>query len=470
QADSTYNIDVRASDGQAASDTSFAVTVESAVDQPETIAIDINQSFGDATDSTNYRLVGLPGQVDLPIEETLEGEPGGSGDWRAFWDDGSPNDGLVEFDGSAQFNFRPGRGFWVLSKNNWTVQREVNTVALDGQNRASIPLHDGWNIISNPLSADVAWSDVQSANGNFSEPLWSFTGSFNQSNTFASAQTGEAYYFLNDAGLNSLQIPFPTGSGSSAAVAEKNADAQVLRLDALVGEETASSAWVGVRPNAKDGKDSFDYFAPPSHFTKASLSVANEKVESPHSLAGDLRPTGKEGHRYTLALKTKKADGNLKLRVNGLSTLANDQQVRLYNTDTGRRHDLQSSPTVDVKASGDKSTFALLLGSSSYVKEQGAEFVPDKLALRQNYPNPVQTRGQTTLEYSLPEQRDVSIRIYDVLGRRVRTLLDGKSQRAGVHTLRWDARNEQGQSVASGVYFARLKAGQTRTIKIVVID
>jgi hypothetical protein len=471
QAGSTYDVGVRASDGEASSDTSFAVTVEATVDQPEAIAIDIDQSFGDATEDTNYRLVGLPGQVDLPIENTLEGEPGEFEDWRAFWDDGtsgSLQEGLIEFDGRDLFNFRPGRGFWVLSRNSWTVQQEVQTVSLDDQNRASIPLHDGWNIISNPLGEDVSWSAVQSENG-VSEPLWSFAGSFSQSSTFASALTGEAYYFLNSAGLNELQIPYPTSS-SSATLASTDEKGQTLRLDAKASGETVSSVWIGMRPEAKAGKDEHDHFAPPSYFTKATLSVKNQEIESPYALASDMRPADAEGHTYTLVLEEGDADERLTIEASGLSDLGSEQQARLYNRESGRSVDLRTTPAPEVKTPGDKTEFALLIGKASYVQQKEAEFVPDELAFRQNYPNPFRVQGQTTLEYSLPEQTEVSVSVYDILGRRVRTLVNGKSQRAGVHTVRWDGQNGQGQTVASGVYFARLEAGQTRTIKMVVID
>jgi flagellar hook assembly protein FlgD len=121
-----------------------------------------------------------------------------------------------------------------------------------------------------------------------------------------------------------------------------------------------------------------------------------------------------------------------------------------------------------VEVSSGEAEFALLIGTSSYVEEAKSDLVPDELSLRQ-YPNPFQAQGQTTIEYSLPEQTEVSVKVYDVLGRRVRTLVSEETQRSGVHTLQWNARDKQGQAVASGVYFARLDAGQTRSIKMVVV-
>ena len=467
QAGSTFEIGVQASDGNATADTSFAVIVEALNRGP--IAVDIDQSFGDATDDTNYRLLGLPGQVDLGIETTLSGDPGEFNDWRVFWDDGSSTEeeGLVEFDGSSQFNFQPGRGFWALSKNNWSVSETFQPVPLDDETgNASIPLHDGWNIISNPLGKDISWSSVQAVN-DVSQPLWSFTGSFDQSSSFSSAQSGQAYYFLNDGGLDELLIPFFESSGSEAAVASKKKKGETLRLDALVDGDKASSVWVGTQPGAKEGRDEFDGFSPPGYFTEATLSAGNENIESKHSLAVDIRPSEAEGHTYDLVFETE-SEGRMTLQASGLSDLATEKQVRLYNKQNGRSLDLRSTPTADVEVSSGEAEFALLIGTSSYVEEAKSDLVPDELSLRQ-YPNPFQAQGQTTIEYSLPEQTEVSVKVYDVLGRRVRTLVSEETQRSGVHTLQWNARDKQGQAVASGVYFARLDAGQTRSIKMVVV-
>ena len=74
--------------------------------------------------------------------------------------------------------------------------------------------------------------------------------------------------------------------------------------------------------------------------------------------------------------------------------------------------------------------------------------IPDRFALSQNYPNPF--NPSTTITYGLPKAGNVSLVVYDVLGREVATLVRG-TLGAGYHTATWDAR-----SVASGVYFARL--------------
>jgi hypothetical protein len=100
-------------------------------------------------------------------------------------------------------------------------------------------------------------------------------------------------------------------------------------------------------------------------------------------------------------------------------------------------------------------------GSSSFSKEVTVERSVTEVQLLGTYPNPVQQRA--TLRYAVPERQDVTIHLYDVLGRRVQTVVDGG--RDGRHTTQLDV-----SRLASGVYFLRLTAGgQIRTQKLTVV-
>ncbi|MBN1894221.1 T9SS type A sorting domain-containing protein [bacterium] len=83
----------------------------------------------------------------------------------------------------------------------------------------------------------------------------------------------------------------------------------------------------------------------------------------------------------------------------------------------------------------------------------GAAALPDGFALDQNYPNPF--NPETTIRYSLPAPGDVTLEIFDLRGQKIRTLAD-RSEQAGVHEIRWNAVNESGVRVPSGVYLCRL--------------
>ena len=81
---------------------------------------------------------------------------------------------------------------------------------------------------------------------------------------------------------------------------------------------------------------------------------------------------------------------------------------------------------------------------------------PEAFALANNYPNPF--NPATTIKYALPEASSVTLEIYNVVGQVVRTLV-ADHQNAGRYVVQWDATNESGHSLSSGIYFYRLEAG-----------
>ena len=87
---------------------------------------------------------------------------------------------------------------------------------------------------------------------------------------------------------------------------------------------------------------------------------------------------------------------------------------------------------------------------------KGEEF-PTQYIIYASYPNPF--NAATTLHYGLPKGSLVSIKIYDITGTLVRSLLEPTWREAGQHRELWDAQNDRGESVTSGLYFCRLEVG-----------
>ncbi len=81
---------------------------------------------------------------------------------------------------------------------------------------------------------------------------------------------------------------------------------------------------------------------------------------------------------------------------------------------------------------------------------------PTSFILYQNYPNPL--NPETNIQFTLPDNGMVNLSIYSITGQKVRTLFSDYTT-AGNHYLKWDGKDENGQSVSSGIYFARLRMG-----------
>ncbi|HYW68341.1 MAG TPA: FlgD immunoglobulin-like domain containing protein, partial [bacterium] len=115
--------------------------------------------------------------------------------------------------------------------------------------------------------------------------------------------------------------------------------------------------------------------------------------------------------------------------------------------------------------SGELMFRGIVEGEGTGVDEPSAGSIR-RLALG-NFPDPFNPETQVT--YELPRSGRVTLRVYDLSGRLVRELLDSVEHAAGAHTIPWDGRGDSGTPLPSGVYFARLEAGQEATVNKMVL-
>jgi hypothetical protein len=87
--------------------------------------------------------------------------------------------------------------------------------------------------------------------------------------------------------------------------------------------------------------------------------------------------------------------------------------------------------------------------------------LPVDFSMSPNFPNPF--NATTTIRYSLPDQANVRLEVFNILGQKVKTLVN-EPQAAGYKQVVWDGKNDQGDNVSSGVYFYRINAGKYHSV------
>jgi len=100
------------------------------------------------------------------------------------------------------------------------------------------------------------------------------------------------------------------------------------------------------------------------------------------------------------------------------------------------------------------------------IKEVGAGAVPESYMLEQNYPNPF--NAGTVIRFAQPVDGDVRIDVYNILGRKVKTLVN-EFRSAGTHQADWDGRSDDGVEVATGVYFYRITTDKFSSTRKMVL-
>lgn len=141
------------------------------------------------------------------------------------------------------------------------------------------------------------------------------------------------------------------------------------------------------------------------------------------------------------------------------SNIGNILKVLVYSMEKGAKISAGAGSIIAVPITGEGTIELTDVQLSDYygnllevsVDKQAA--LPERYALNQNYPNPF--NEATIIIYELPIASRVTIEIFNVLGQKVTTLLDGQES-AGVHSLSWNSTDDSGHPVASGVYFYRI--------------
>ena len=442
-------------------------SVEAFTAYKSSYVLSASKIFPEFTDSTDYRLVSLPGNVDLGVNETVTGTQ--DEDWRAFLDNGNPEDFLVPYNSSPQFRFQPGRGFWVLSRTEWTAPNQpVPTLALTPNGTTSIPLRPGWNIIGSVFDKPLRWDLVTAVNPDLPETamLWAFEDVFYE---VEELKPYEGYYLYNgeNNALDELVLPFPgmasqftTLSAKTEAGGSGPSSLSRLSITASSIDSLYSTAYIVLHPDALTSQDHLDQYAPRRGFSAISLSLIPNYETSYGPLSLEARPELQDGDQFELSLIAAPREA-ISLDVGGLSQFK-EWEVILLDRQSGQKINLHNTPQVIIYPDGLDNQYTLLIGSKQFIDERERTITPSDFLLNQNYPNPFSIF--TTIEYSLPKNARVRIVIYDLLGRVVEQLVN-EVKPAGFHQLTWAPHT----SLPEGVYMLKLTTshGESRTLSLV---
>jgi len=419
--------------------------------------------------ATDYQIVGLPGASELGINEVLAGSH--RINWQAYWDDGSdgPSDKfLVEFNGSSIFKFSAGRAFWIIRKGNLEINTAVRSAPLNSNSEAEIiDLHAGWNLITNPFLKVVYWPAVMSHNNvNNPNPLWEYKGvsGFSKSD---SLRPYVGYYWNNSGNISTIKIPYRLLFPSSASYVKIEDMVWKVNVSLMAESYSDNTTAFGVSVDASRDLDKFDYNKPRMLAALPSVYFQRPKWNSIYkSFATDIRPEFGDKENWDFEVQSEQRE-ELKLSFSGIERVPAQFDVYLIDEVRSRYVNLREDSLYTFTPAADISKFTVLVGKAEAIKEQLESIPPKELSLGQNYPNPF--NPLTAIPVSVPITTEVKLKVYDVLGKEVKTLYSG-SLTPGRHFFHWDGRDERRNALATGVYFYRLQAASlVQTKKLILL-
>ncbi len=460
-----YVVEVRDEDetlAQAPSDGTASIRTEGPVSPP--------RQPGDT-----YRIVSFPTELDDPELSNIF-EPLGSYDsseWRLFSIGPSgltAEGGYVEQNELEGASLSAGRALWFIRRNGGALD-PVEGTSIPVDQPYEIQLDEGWNLIGNPFAFDVPLSQVRVENTAGSlQDVFGYNGSFvNQAGGALEPYRGYLVYLSG--GQNGTLVVDPSPEEASATTSSARApDARwAVDLSARVGQARDPMNTLGTAPNATDGVEAADGREPPPIGDYVSLSFRAPSQD--RGLWRDMRSTGGGLRTWTAEVRTN-VSGLVTVNASDISSVPDDQSVWLVDPVLDQTQNLRETPTYQFPASEatDARSLRILVGPSAAVQRRLGRDAdrPERVELLPSVPHPV--RSHATFRYRVPERTRATLELYDLLGRRVATLVDDESVGPGTHTYAWTRQNTGG-TLSSGAYLLRLQAGDvTRTRRLVIMQ
>ena len=370
---------------------------------------------------------------------------------------------------------------WDLDDSTWVVPDSIytgqaywfkhiyeNPVPFSSDSGMAIPLEPytidlktGWNMVGSPFAFPVEVS----ADPNEVSALYFFGDSTNRDGWSLQQYrmdpwAGYAVYTeLDSATIELLPFPIEDGENSSNRIAEEG---WTIVLSAESEKYIDKTMVIGRHGNAKDVKDGMDIPLLPS--VSKGLSVAlslDNGTRFDHS--SDIRSIDQQNGVWSLSVVSSSDPGPVQFSAAAEGLIPPDISVAVLDIQTRKIYqDVLVNPfTIDDRLSL-AYELKFVAGDPAYVESMLLEIlsqIPSEFALGQNYPNPF--NPITRLDYLLPRRSDVSIRVYNMLGQEIITLLR-QEQPYGKYSVSWNGLDKSGKQVASGVYFTELRAGSIR--------
>jgi hypothetical protein len=432
------------------------------------------------TDQLSYNLVSIPFILDDGRARTVLVDdlgPADSTEWR-FFEYVTADQQWAEYPNTS--NFEPGRAFFLIVSDAGKYIRSgagttVATVCPD-----TIALQPGWNLIGNPFNFNV--DDFEGLIPiNFLNQLTVYSyekigWNINLPNGIEPWR-GYAVYVqpldpLQPIYLLVIPKAINPQSGKAAAVTAAP-DEWTMQITASAGLAKDEINWMGVKKNAAAEYDANDLFEPPVIGKYVSLYFPHKEWTTlPQNYTADYRPLAADGYVWDFEVATAKGHEMVTLNFDGMDEVPAGLEVYLIDEQLGAARNLRQNPSYSFRANSDggKKTLRVVVGSRNYVETNSNDvtLVPAAFDLAQNFPNPF--NPETVIRYSLPEAATVTLEIYNMLGQKVRTLVDHTQQAADFYSLSWNGRDDNGKALASGVYLYRLSAGSyVNTRKMVLM-
>ena len=415
-----------------------------------------------------YRMISLPlAATNKKPADVLEGVLGtyNNTKWRFF--ELESDQTYTEHPNTGDMD--PGKAFWLIVKDaDKTISTGAgNTVRTDAT--YSISLSPGWNLVGNPFNFSIPQANVTLQSGATLDIRF-YSG--NWTNFAGSLAPFQGYAVYTDESTNLILNPDLSGIGKIKAdnlLADKEGE-WIIGIEAKCQDALDIDTRAVSIAKASEKYDSFDRPEPPVIGDFVSVYFPHpewEKMSTKYCI--DARPKLEDGDIWEFEIRTNIKE-NVSLSFTGIENVPPEFEIWFVDQTHKLLHNVREKTNYDISVSTKTpKKLVLAVGKAEFIQEKFADYgmIPTSFSLDQNYPNPF--NPTTTIRYGLPNDVNVSLKVYNLLGQEVTTLMNNIVKKAGYHNIVWDGLNRHGDMVASGMYIYHIQAGTFASVKKMIL-
>ena len=411
-----------------------------------------NSIYPDGVPSKKWRMISFPGSINDSIISNAKDDD------HVFyqWDDSNSEWVIPEMVKRAE-------AYWFRHFYDNSIPFKSDSGTAISLQPYKIELKQGWNMIGSPFASIVEFE----ANSTEVSDLYYFGDSANSdgwSVVFNKMYPWAGYAVHSNSDTSSITLkPFPNESLNRSS--GKKLDQEWI-IQFLVNEENSfdNSILIGRKQFAFDDIDNSDTPMLPKIEKGINAALFLNGKES-KKYSSDFRSIDEINGVWDLQILSEKNVNNIELIAKDIISLPDGVSIAIL--DVQRRivfTNIFSRKIIFDKIGGLEYEFKVVVGESGYVDQMIKnllEFIPNNFSLSKNYPNPF--NPVTNLDFSIPKRSNVTLRVFNMMGQEVITLINEKKS-YGNYSIAWNGLDNEGLNVASGVYFAELRTRNARSI------
>ena len=418
---------------------------------PYDVAVQFDSMYVSSVTAERYIMVSVPANLSNASINGVVGDELGEADptvWRSFkWINGAYQENAG--------NLALGSAVWLISKEGASINTSngYSTALLSGK---TINLSNGWNQVGNPYNFPIQLTDDSQVqlSTTVEQKLYQYSGGENYTESTI-MQPGSGYWIYSS-GSGTIKInPIFGFSSSSKQLASKATVGWKAIIEVVVGLQKDKVTAFGLHPEASNGYDQRDFHEPP---VIGEYVTAYFEHPEAGSLNEDIRLEGEDLYTWPLSIQTNQR-GIAEISIPDIYEIPSYLEVKLYDPVSRIVYNMRDEASIRITSQGSENPYylELLVGSSEQIEDQldAIGVVPSTFELAQNIPNPF--NPVTNIRVSLVEEANVTLKVYNLLGEEMNTLVLNRSLNKGNHRFIWAGKDDNGNQLPSGVYLYRME-------------